>query len=228
VLYINQHLFHQKLVLKFLLILLVFLSGCRSVEEENVNKTIYDKVKKLTEIMHKVYSLEMTYEQYKLKTTDVFVNPDYLEHEKIFGYHGKEYELKDLEGISANELRNYKRNILEELELGKFNVTTTVYLSKVYDDPSHHWKIVFEKKVDNYIGPSDERFENYTTQKYVFAYREDGWKILSIEKDMFYYNEEKAANSGLSKEELLEQNLNYLQFQNKPIEYVEKITYKLK
>jgi len=213
------------LVIALTIVLSLSLYSCN--KKDNLNSELIEKVKIIEENDFKFRKFELTYEDYKKNTIDIFsYTCNYLD--KTFAYLYKKPIINENPNpykISVEDMNDYRIGY-NDFYMNWFGIipaeeNVIIKISDVYDvDVSDKdWKTIFTLTVKkgNYDKDISERYLN---KRYIFEKIDDKWKIISIDSDMEIdlYNEAKLKELNRTKEFVLD-NLKYNTFRGEEVQY---------
>jgi len=204
----NKH-FRRDMMKKIIGVLLVILMivGLTSCKNEVSQKNVFiEKVKILETNEFKLNTLEISYDEFKENIRGIFpekFEKYYLEEKEntlIFKWDNKEVYIKDLEGISDEELAQYRKMSHEKaIEYGFEKSEERFEISdENYEGTFDGEKRVYSRKTHTIYFAEAEPLEKLLFTLYDFKKVDDEWKI-SNRKSSFVRKNMKIYDKGLEK-----------------------------
>lgn len=215
-----------------LVIFLVIIGGCS--KKNDLSSELVEKVKLIEENDFKFRKYELTYNDYKRETSNIFSNNcQYLD--RIFNYMYKKpmtNENPNPNDISVEDMNNYRKGYnkfyMEYFGLIPAEENVIVKISDVYDVDYKDWKAIFtmtikSDKVGKYKGDIDEK---YLIKRYTFEKIDDEWKVINVDTfEEQVRTEERLRELGVTRESVLSKIKYYNSFRGKAVQYPIVIEY---
>lgn len=164
------------ILISIILAVIIIFTGCKGNEE--VNKKLIEKVKKVEENEFKLDNFKIDYFEYNNTRLECYSTSFIFDDNiLVFGYKNKDYRIKDLVYMSLEELNkisnetDYSSKNTDRFKLTKVEISN-LYNEKSSDSTSY--KHVFVKR--SYIM---EGKEYYLFVRYSFIKEDKEWKIIN-------------------------------------------------
>lgn len=218
----------------FILIMIIGIIGCRNKQAEK--NAFIQKVKILETNEFKLDALEITYDEFKENISGIFpqkFEKYYLEEKEntlILNWDNNKLYIKDLEGISKEELDGYRKMVHEHAKAYGFNKSKqkVEITDENYEGTFDGEKRVYSKKTQIHYFEETETVEQLIFTLYDFKKIDDKWKISnikssSVRKNMKIYDRQKEKMREATPEEFKEilASTAFTPENNEKIKYVE-------
>lgn len=219
--------------------MMVGATGCDNKKSER-NEFI-EKVKILETNEYKINNLEITYDEFKDNIKGIFsqkYEKNYLEKKasnQIIWANKKNY-IKEIEGLSEEELENYQAKVLDDSKEDGFEkLELTIEISDAtYEGTFDGEKRVYSKKTRTIYSTDMKTIKHFFFTMYDFKKINDEWKISNVKNsylrlDKGIYDKKTQKMRELSTDEIkkLLASTAFTPENNNKIKYVESINFTL-